>query len=154
MRISDWSSDVCSSDLDIYKEQFAALKEDEIIELAEDLRNGLPVATPVFDGARETDIAAMLKNAGLNASGQATLIDGRTGAVFDRPVTVGYIYMLKLHHLVDDKIHARSIGPYSLVTQQPLGGKRTDERRVGKEGVSTCRSRVWPVHYKKKNKHK
>src|SRR3546814_8823170 len=141
MRISDWSSDVCSSDLDIYKEQFAALKEDEIIELAEDLRNGLPVATPVFDGARETDIAAMLKNAGLNASGQATLIDGRTGAVFDRPVTVGYIYMLKLHHLVDDKIHARSIGPYSLVTQQTLGGKaELGGQRCG--GIDRKRTRV------------
>ena len=81
------------------------------------------MATPVFDGAREDDIVAMLKQAGLDASGQVTLVDGRTGEAFDRKVTVGYIYMLKLHHLVDDKIHARSIGPYSLVTQQPLGGK-------------------------------
>jgi DNA-directed RNA polymerase subunit beta len=83
----------------------------------------VPIATPVFDGAREEDIAAMLKSAGLNTSGQVRLFDGRTGEPFDRNVTVGYIYMLKLHHLVDDKIHARSIGPYSLVTQQPLGGK-------------------------------
>ena len=83
----------------------------------------MPIATPVFDGAHEDDIAAMLDEAGLDGSGQTTLIDGRTGETFDRQITVGYIYMLKLHHLVDDKIHARSIGPYSLVTQQPLGGK-------------------------------
>src|SRR6202041_3207336 len=81
------------------------------------------IATPVFDGAKESDIEEMLKMAGLDASGQSTVYDGRTGDPFDRKVTVGYIYMLKLHHLVDDKIHARSIGPYSLVTQQPLGGK-------------------------------
>jgi DNA-directed RNA polymerase subunit beta len=87
------------------------------------LRPGIPVASPVFDGARETDIIEMLHKAGLHESAQVTLSDGRTGEPFDRKVTVGYIYMLKLHHLVDDKIHARSIGPYSLVTQQPLGGK-------------------------------
>jgi DNA-directed RNA polymerase subunit beta len=81
------------------------------------------MGTPVFDGAREPDVSAMLEKAGLDTSGQVTLCDGRTGDPFDRKVTVGYIYMLKLHHLVDDKIHARSIGPYSLVTQQPLGGK-------------------------------
>ena len=81
------------------------------------------MATPVFDGANEADIVDMLEQAGLERSGQVMLIDGRTGETFDRAVTVGYIYMLKLHHLVDDKIHARSIGPYSLVTQQPLGGK-------------------------------
>ena len=81
------------------------------------------MATPVFDGAVEEDIVDVLSNAGMDASGQVVLRDGRTGEVFDRKVTVGYIYMLKLHHLVDDKIHARSIGPYSLVTQQPLGGK-------------------------------
>jgi DNA-directed RNA polymerase subunit beta len=83
----------------------------------------VPVSTPVFDGAREKDIVDMLKLAQYDSSGQVTLYDGRTGDSFDRKVTVGYIYMLKLHHLVDDKIHARSIGPYSLVTQQPLGGK-------------------------------
>ena len=83
----------------------------------------MPIATPVFDGTHESDIAEMLQEAGLDTSGQSMLIDGRTGETFDRKVTVGYIYMLKLHHLVDDKIHARSIGPYSLVTQQPLGGK-------------------------------
>ncbi|MFQ5764616.1 MAG: DNA-directed RNA polymerase subunit beta, partial [Rhodospirillales bacterium] len=106
-----------------YKEDIAGLSDDEVIELAENLKGGIPVASPVFDGAHEGDIVEMLEKAGLSSSGQVTLIDGRTGEGFDRPVTVGYIYMLKLHHLVDDKIHARSIGPYSLVTQQPLGGK-------------------------------
>ena len=101
----------------------AKLDDDELLDVAEGLRNGLPMATPVFDGAHEEDIVRMLADAGLDSSGQVTLIDGRTGEPFDRPVTVGYIYMLKLHHLVDDKIHARAIGPYSLVTQQPLGGK-------------------------------
>jgi DNA-directed RNA polymerase subunit beta len=100
-----------------------ALEEKELLELADNLRHGVPVASPVFDGAREEDIVGMLTDAGLDTSGQVTLVDGRTGEAFDRKVTVGYIYMLKLHHLVDDKIHARSIGPYSLVTQQPLGGK-------------------------------
>ncbi|HEX7968198.1 MAG TPA: DNA-directed RNA polymerase subunit beta, partial [Stellaceae bacterium] len=99
------------------------LEDNEVMELGENLRHGVPVASPVFDGAREEDIVGMLTQAGLDTSGQVTLVDGRTGEPFDRRVTVGYIYMLKLHHLVDDKIHARSIGPYSLVTQQPLGGK-------------------------------
>src|SRR3546814_17795599 len=134
------------------------------------------MGTPVFDGAREGDVSTMLAMAGLDTSGQSDLYDGRTGEKFDRKVTVGIIYMLKLHHLVDDKIHARSIGPYSLVTQQPLGGKaqfggqrfgamevwalkaygaaytlqemltvkRSEERRVGKKCVSTCRSRGVP----------
>jgi DNA-directed RNA polymerase subunit beta len=97
--------------------------DDDVAQLASNMVDGVPMATPVFDGAREDDIVAMLKTAGLETSGQARLVDGRTGEVFDREVTVGYIYMMKLHHLVDDKIHARSIGPYSLVTQQPLGGK-------------------------------
>ena len=97
--------------------------ENELVELGGNLRHGVPIATPVFDGAKEADIEKMLDLAGLDHSGQVTLFDGRTGETFDRKVTVGYIYMLKLHHLVDDKIHARSIGPYSLVTQQPLGGK-------------------------------
>src|SRR5262245_49152282 len=101
----------------------AALKEDDVIEASENLRIGVPVATPVFDGAHEGDVTQLLEAAGLDSSGQVTLYDGRTGEEFERKVTVGYIYMLKLHHLVDDKIHARSIGPYSLVTQQPLGGK-------------------------------
>jgi DNA-directed RNA polymerase subunit beta len=107
----------------VYDTEIAELADEEIIELAGNLRNGVPMATPVFDGAREEDINAMLEAAGLATSGQVWLYDGRTGQRFDRKVTVGYIYMLKLHHLVDDKIHARSIGPYSLVTQQPLGGK-------------------------------
>ncbi|MGN6148671.1 MAG: DNA-directed RNA polymerase subunit beta, partial [Rhizomicrobium sp.] len=99
------------------------LDEQGMIELGDNLRAGVPMATPVFDGAKEHDIVEMLNQAGMTSSGQVTLYDGRTGEAFKRQVTVGYIYMLKLHHLVDDKIHARSIGPYSLVTQQPLGGK-------------------------------
>jgi DNA-directed RNA polymerase subunit beta len=108
---------------EVYSEQIANLDTEQLIELCENLKKGVPIATPVFDGARMSDIEAMLTRAGLNTSGQVVLTDGRTGETFERRVTVGYIYMLKLHHLVDDKIHARSIGPYSLVTQQPLGGK-------------------------------
>ncbi len=106
-----------------YAEEITARSDDQIIEFAEMLKPGVPMGTPVFDGAREADVSIMLAKAGLDTSGQVTLYDGRTGDSFDRKVTVGFIYMLKLHHLVDDKIHARSIGPYSLVTQQPLGGK-------------------------------
>jgi DNA-directed RNA polymerase subunit beta len=91
--------------------------------MASNLRKGVPIASPVFDGATHAEINSALEYANMESFGQVTLIDGRTGEPFDRKVTVGYIYMLKLHHLVDDKIHARSIGPYSLVTQQPLGGK-------------------------------
>jgi DNA-directed RNA polymerase subunit beta len=108
---------------EIYSQQIANLDNDQLIELCGNLKKGVPIATPVFDGARMADIEGMLKMAGLHTSGQVVLVDGRTGEPFERKVTVGYIYMLKLHHLVDDKIHARSIGPYSLVTQQPLGGK-------------------------------
>jgi DNA-directed RNA polymerase subunit beta len=108
---------------DGYVKDIDARDDDGVMELASNLTAGVPMGTPVFDGAREPDVSAMLEKAGLNTSGQVTLYDGRTGEPFDRQVTVGYIYMLKLHHLVDDKIHARSIGPYSLVTQQPLGGK-------------------------------
>ena len=97
--------------------------DESVAVLASQLTNGVPIATPVFDGAREPDIVELLNEAGLEPSGQSQVFDGRSGEPFDRSVTVGYIYMLKLHHLVDDKIHARSIGPYSLVTQQPLGGK-------------------------------
>ena len=103
--------------------EFAAFTDEEILELAGNLRGGVPMATPVFDGAEEQEIKAMLKLAGLPESGQAVLFNGRTGEQFERPVTVGYMYMLKLNHLVDDKMHARSTGSYSLVTQQPLGGK-------------------------------
>ncbi|MBT3722669.1 MAG: DNA-directed RNA polymerase subunit beta, partial [Gammaproteobacteria bacterium] len=95
----------------------------EVMEMCENLRKGVPMATPVFDGAEEEDIRKMLKLADLPESGQTILYNGHTGEAFDRPVTVGYMYMLKLNHLVDDKMHARSTGPYSLVTQQPLGGK-------------------------------
>src|SRR5205085_2828614 len=112
---------------DIYGKNYHAdidgRDEEQVLELASNLTGGIPMGTPVFDGAKEADVADMLEKAGLDVSGQVTLFDGRTGEAFDRKVTVGYIYMLKLHHLVDDKIHARSIGPYSLVTQQPLGGK-------------------------------
>ncbi|MGQ0655375.1 MAG: DNA-directed RNA polymerase subunit beta, partial [Betaproteobacteria bacterium] len=97
--------------------------DEEVIQLATNLREGVPFATPVFDGAAEAEITSMLEMAGLPVTGQIHLFDGRTGEAFDRPVTVGYMHMLKLHHLVDDKMHARSTGPYSLVTQQPLGGK-------------------------------
>ena len=107
----------------VHDEVIAEFGDDEVIELGQNLRAGVPMATPVFDGAHEADIVDALEMAGLDSSGQAKLWDGRTGEPFDRSVTVGYIYMMKLHHLVDDKIHARSIGPYSLVTQQPLGGK-------------------------------
>jgi DNA-directed RNA polymerase subunit beta len=105
------------------KVDFSKFNDVEIMELCNNLRRGVPMATPVFDGADEDEIRTMLALADLPESGQTTLIDGRTGEEFDRPVTVGYMYMLKLNHLVDDKMHARSTGPYSLVTQQPLGGK-------------------------------
>ncbi len=105
------------------KEDLGSLADNEIIELASNLRGGVPMATPVFDGVDEEELKAMLRLADLPESGQTVLYDGRTGRAFDRPVTVGYMYMLKLNHLVDDKMHARSTGPYSLVTQQPLGGK-------------------------------
>jgi DNA-directed RNA polymerase subunit beta len=104
-------------------EDLTQLSDQEVIELAGNLRGGVPMATPVFDGATEADIKNMLKLADLPASGQTRLYDGRTGEAFERDVTVGCMYMLKLNHLVDDKMHARSTGPYSLVTQQPLGGK-------------------------------
>ncbi|MGF1543427.1 MAG: DNA-directed RNA polymerase subunit beta [Parvularculaceae bacterium] len=128
--LEDWQAGAGSRDAvvdkikDIYGEdQTLPRTNEEIEELASNLSRGVPVATPVFDGAREPDIVRMLEQAGLDGSGQVDLHDGRTGDRFARKVTVGYKYLLKLHHLVDDKIHARSIGPYSLVTQQPLGGK-------------------------------
>jgi len=105
------------------KEDIKSFTDDEVTELAKNLVNGVPMATPVFDGASEVDIKRMLKLANLPTDGQTRLIDGRTGNYFDCPITVGYMYILKLNHLVDDKMHARSTGPYSLVTQQPLGGK-------------------------------
>ncbi len=114
-------SDIYSTDE--FNEGFGNVKEEDLALAAKPLATGVPVATPVFDGASEEEIRTLLEGAGLSANGKARLIDGRTGEYFDRPITVGVMYMLKLHHLVDDKIHARSIGPYSLVTQQPLGGK-------------------------------
>jgi DNA-directed RNA polymerase subunit beta len=105
------------------KEDIKSLSDAEVVELASNLRHGVPMATPVFDGASEDEIKSLLALADLPTSGQTILHDGRTGEQFERPVTVGYMYMLKLNHLVDDKMHARSTGPYSLVTQQPLGGK-------------------------------
>jgi len=105
------------------KEDLASLSDAEILELAKNLRDGVPMSTPVFDGASEEEIKKMLELADLPLNGQTKLYDGRTGDPFDRQITVGYMYMLKLNHLVDDKMHARSTGPYSLVTQQPLGGK-------------------------------
>jgi DNA-directed RNA polymerase subunit beta len=105
------------------EEDFKGFRDTEIIELAENLREGVPMATNVFDGANEGEIKKMLEIAGLPSDGQCVLYDGCSGERFDRPVTVGYMYMLKLNHLVDDKMHARSTGSYSLVTQQPLGGK-------------------------------
>jgi DNA-directed RNA polymerase subunit beta len=104
-------------------EDLNSLTDEEVVALANNLRRGVPMATPVFDGADEAEIKRMLRLAGLPESGQTTLYNGRTGDAFERPVTVGYMYILKLNHLVDDKMHARSTGPYSLVTQQPLGGK-------------------------------
>jgi len=113
----DWLTDIYGKDQDLPE------TDEELVELARNLSKGVPFATPVFDGAHIDDIENLLEKAGHARSGQVQLYDGQTGEKFKRPVTVGYIYMLKLHHLVDDKIHARSIGPYSLVTQQPLGGK-------------------------------
>ena len=107
----------------VFKTDLATLSDSEVLELASNLRRGVPIATPVFDGASEVEVKKLLSLADLSESGQCDLYDGRTGDKFDRPVTVGYMYVLKLNHLVDDKMHARSTGSYSLVTQQPLGGK-------------------------------
>ena len=118
---------VYNSDLDGWKtsknEDLDSFNDDELLELAKNLRGGVPLATPAFDGAKEAEVKALLRLADMDDSGQVTLYNGRTGDKFARPVTVGYMYMLKLNHLVDDKMHARSTGSYSLVTQQPLGGK-------------------------------
>jgi len=128
IHIDGHTGDLKNKLLEIYdfkdhKEKIQKMNDDEILELAENLKDGVPFATPVFDGAKEKDITLLLEKSGVSKSGQEILYDGVTGEKFERPVTVGYVYMLKLHHLVDEKIHARSIGPYSLVTQQPLGGK-------------------------------
>ena len=122
-KIRSYLADVYSSCPGFDKHDLKSLNESEITVLANNLKDGVPMATPVFDGASELEIKTMLKIAELPESGQAVLFDGRTGEKFERPVTIGYMYMIKLNHLVDDKMHARSTGPYSLVTQQPLGGK-------------------------------
>src|SRR5262249_45058407 len=106
-----------------FSDKISDLDDAELVAVAETLGNGVYFSSPVFDGSREVEIKSMLREAGLPESGKTELFDGMTGEKFEQPVTVGYIYMLKLSHLVDDKIHARSIGPYSLITQQPLGGK-------------------------------
>ena len=108
---------------EVYAEGIEGMDEGQLVEAAGNVTRGVPIATPVFDGAVEADVNDALVRAGFSESGQSVLFDGRTGEQFSRPVTVGVKYLLKLHHLVDDKIHARSTGPYSLVTQQPLGGK-------------------------------
>ena len=108
---------------DVYAEGLSGMETGDLVEAAENVAQGVPIATPVFDGAKEGDVNDALLRAGFSESGQSVLFDGRSGEQFTRPVTVGVKYLLKLHHLVDDKIHARSTGPYSLVTQQPLGGK-------------------------------
>ena len=119
-----------------HNEDIGSLTDEELIELASNLRNGMSISTPIFDGASEEDIRGLLEKAELPTDGQTKLFDGRTGEAFDRPVTVGYMYMLKLHHLVDDKMHARSTGSYSMVTQQPLGGKaRLGGQRFGEMEV-------------------
>ena len=121
--LRDFLNQVYNTNKASEKVSLSKLSDEEIIELAENLKEGIPMATPVFDGAEEQEIKALLKLADLPESGQTRLIDGRSGEYFERATTVGYMYMLKLNHLVDDKMHARSTGPYSLVTQQPLGGK-------------------------------
>jgi len=121
-KLKDFLTEIYNIDGD-GKVSFSGFSKDEIMELSNNLKGGVPMATPVFDGAKEEHIRKLLKLAGLNEDGQTVLFDGRTGEKFDRRVTVGYMYMLKLNHLIDDKMHARSTGPYSLVTQQPLGGK-------------------------------
>ena len=128
MQTEGHTRDLKNKLLNIYEQEshkkiVEKMNDDEILELATNLKDGVPFATPVFDGAKELDITSLLKQAGVSHTGQEILTDGISGEKFERPVTVGYVYMLKLHHLVDEKIHARSIGPYSLVTQQPLGGK-------------------------------
>ena len=122
-KIRSYLSEVYSTCPGFDKHDLKGFTEDEINTLANNLKSGVPMATPVFDGASEQEIKSMLELAGLPQTGQARLIDGRTGEMFERPVTIGYMYIIKLNHLVDDKMHARSTGPYSLVTQQPLGGK-------------------------------
>jgi len=145
--IRRWFREVFS-DTAIWK-TLVNLDDETLLEYADSFREGIPMATPVFDGARETEIRHLLEVAGLPHAGKVTLWDGMTGEEFAQQVTVGYIYMLKLSHLVDDKIHARSIGPYSLITQQPLGGKaqfvRPALRRNGSLGAGGLRRGAHPA---------
>ena len=135
---------------EIYSENLDKLSKTEFKDLCENLKSGIPISTPVFDGAKEQDVTNMLELASLPKSGQTKLWDGRTGEKFDREVTVGTIYMLKLHHLVEDKIHARSTGPYSLVTQQPLGGKaQLGGQRFGEMEVWAWKLMEHLILYKK-----
>jgi DNA-directed RNA polymerase subunit beta len=122
-KLRDFIQKVYNVGDDALKVDVASFTDEEVMTLAKNLRGGVPMATPAFDGAKEAEIKELLRLADLPDSGQIVLRDGRTGQEFERPVTVGYMYMLKLNHLVDDKMHARSTGSYSLVTQQPLGGK-------------------------------
>lgn len=126
------------------------LNDEELYRLADNLRAGVPMATPVFDGASEAEIKSMLQLADLSPDGKTILYDGRTGNQFDNPVTVGYMYMLKLNHLVDDKMHARSTGSYSLVTQQPLGGKaQFGDNALERWKYGRLKHMVRHIHYKK-----
>ena len=132
-----------------YEKRINILSDKEIVNLLSKVKNGLNLATPVLT-EQNVDIKKILETAGLDNSGQVTLIDGRTGETFNRKVTVGYIYMLKLHHLVDDKIHSRSIGPYSLVTQQPLGGKGSIWRTAIWRNGSLGSTGLWSILYSSK----
>ena len=137
-------------DVDSHKKAINKMNDDEVFELATNLKDGIPFATPVFDGAKEKDISNLLEQSGVSSTGQEILYDGITGEKFERPVTIGYMYMLKLHHLVDEKIHARSIGPYSLVTQQPLGGKaQFGGQRFGEMEVWALEAWSLLIHFKK-----
>ncbi len=135
---------------EVFKVDLDSLTDKEIFELCNNLRGGVPMATPVFDGAKEAEVKRMLELAGLDTTGQTKLYDGRTGDAFDRPVTVGYMYILKLNHLIDDKMHARSTGSYSLVTQQPLGGKaQFGGQRFGEMEVWALEHTVPPIPCRK-----
>jgi len=139
----------------VYEEGIEGMDEAQLVEAAGNVTRGVPIATPVFDGAVEADVNDALVRAGFSESGQSVLFDGRTGEQFSRPVTVGIKYLLKLHHLVDDKIHARSTGPYSLVTQQPLGGKaQFGGQRFGESVASASIWNSWMRRWRTKNKGK
>ena len=135
---------------EFFENNFKKMSEEKIIEAAQNVVSGIPIATPVFDGAKEANVNDALIRAGLDESGQSIVFDGRTGEQFARPVTIGMKYILKLHHLVDEKIHARSTGPYSLVTQQPLGGKaQFGGQRFGEMEVWALEAMVQHILFKK-----